>query len=118
MAEQLLLQPPKRSKGEAIVGTSGMCSFADTKKYPKNKGYQHCGDVCAKLADPIIPAQLAVGNASKYPEFAGNVASVELRGFHFDIENSAGNQCYHWSNNAQSYRLGGQAMAKAFLALK
>jgi len=50
-----------------------MCGFADTKKYPKNGGYQHCGGACATLADPIIPAQLAVGNASKYPEFAGNV---------------------------------------------
>ena len=59
-----------------------------------------------------------MGNAEKYPEFAGNVASVELRGFHFDMEKSPGNQCYHWNNNAQSYWLGGQAMAKAFLALK
>jgi hypothetical protein len=107
----------KAPKMKAIVGTSGMCGFADTEKYPQNNGYQHCGDVCAKLADPVITAQLAVGDASKYPEFAGNVASVELRGFHFDMEQSAGNQCYHWNNNAQSYWLGGQAMARAFLAL-
>jgi hypothetical protein len=109
------LEAPKM---KAIVGTSGMCGFADAHKYPHNNGYQHCGDVCAKLADPVITAQLAVGNAGKYPEFAGNVASVELRGFHFDMEKSPGNQCYHWNNNAQSYWLGGQAMAKAFLALK
>ena len=103
---------------KTVVGTSGMCGFADHNKYPTNGGYQHCAGACAVLADPIIPAQLAVGNASKYPEFVGNVASVELRGFHFDMQQSAGNQCYHWNNNALSYWLAGQAMAKAFLALK
>ena len=64
----------------------------------------------------IITAQLAVGDASKYPEFAGNAASVDS-GYLLDMEQSAGNQCYHWNNNAQSYWLGGQAMARAFLAL-
>ena len=78
---------------------------------------RHCAGACATLADPIIPAQLAVGNTSKYPEFAGNVASVETRGFHYDMEQSAGNQCYHWNNNAQSYWHMGQALGKAFLGL-
>lgn len=109
----------KAPKMKAIVGTSGMCGFADYNKYPigDGDGYQHCGDVCSKLAAPIITAQLAVGNSEKYPEFKGNVKSVELRGFHFDMEKSPGDQCYHWNNNAQSYWLMGQAMAKAFLAM-
>lgn len=103
---------------KAVVGTSGMCGFKNLTKYPKNGGYQHCSGACATLADPIIPAQLAVdGRSGKYPEFAGNVASVETRGFHYDMERSAGNQCYHWNNNAQSYWYMGQALGKAFLAL-
>ncbi len=81
---------------KVVVGTSGMCGFPDQSKYGQG-GYQHCAGACATLADPIIPAQLAVGNASKYPEFKGNVASVETRGFHYDMQESAGNQCYHVS---------------------
>jgi len=103
---------------KAIVGTSGMCGFANTSKYPQNEGYQHCAGACATLDNLIIPAQLAVGNVTKYPEFAGNVASVELRSFHFDMEESSGNQCYHWNNNAKSYWLAGKAMADAFLQLE
>lgn len=81
-----------------------MCGFPN-KKFPN--GYQHCSGACATLADPIIPAQLAVGNATKYPEFKGNVAAVETRGFHYDMEQSAGNQCYrkyHIKNNADTSR--------------
>lgn len=49
-----------------------MCGFKNEAKYPKNGGYQHCSGACATLADPIIPAQLAVdGKSGKYPEFAG-----------------------------------------------
>jgi hypothetical protein len=68
-----------------------MCGFPN-KKF--SNGYQHCSGACATLADQIIPAQLAVGNATKYPEFKGTVAAVETRGFHYDMEQSAGNQCY------------------------
>ena len=39
----------KAPEMKAVVGTSGMCGFADTHKYPQNNGYQHCGDVCAKV---------------------------------------------------------------------
>jgi hypothetical protein len=53
---------------KVVVGTSGMCGFPDKSKYGQG-GYQHCAGACATLADPIIPAQLAVGNTSKYPEF-------------------------------------------------
>lgn len=105
---------------KAVVGTSGicMCGFPNQQKYPTGGGYQHCRGACATLAGTIIPAQLAVGDAIKYRKFDGNVASVELRGFHFDMEQSSGNQCYHWNNNAQSYWLSGQAMANAYLELK
>jgi hypothetical protein len=75
---------------KVVVGTSGMCGFPN-KKYPQ--GYQHCAGACATLAGPIIGGQLAVGNTTKYPEFEGNVAAVETRGFHYDMEQSAGNQC-------------------------
>jgi hypothetical protein len=64
---------------KAVVGTSGMCGFPNHTKYPKGGGYQHCSGACATLADPIIVAQLAVSDYAKYPEFKGNVASVETR---------------------------------------
>ena len=52
-----------------------------------------------------------------WPKSSCSVASVETRGFHYDMEQSAGNQCYHWNNNAQSYWHMGQALGKAFLGL-
>ena len=44
------------------------------------------------------------------------MASVETRGFHYDMELSAGNQCYHWNNNAKSYWEMGQVTSQAIPA--
>ena len=66
---------------------------------------------------PLGRTRLTGAIACADPEFFGNVASVETRGFHFDMEKSAGNQCYHWNNNAQSYWALGQAMGKAFMGM-
>ena len=69
------------------------------------------------LADYVIPAQLAVANATLYPEFAGSVATAETRHFFRPHQYSPGPQIYHWYNNCESYWLLGKAMAKTMLQL-
>ncbi|MFK7790231.1 MAG: sialate O-acetylesterase [Phycisphaeraceae bacterium] len=64
-----------------------------------------------------VEAQLAVGDPQKYPEFAGNVAGVETRGFARTKEQSPSGQQFHWNRNWESYYLMGQAMGKAMLKL-
>ena len=66
----------------------------------------------------IVNAQLAVANATKYPEFEGTVASVETRDFYREKEPvSPGDEIYHWNNNCESYWLIGQAMGEAMVDL-
>ena len=51
----------------------------------------------------IAEAQLAVGDAKKYPEFAGNVAAVDSRDLWRDAAVSPKNQGYHYNRNAETY---------------
>jgi len=67
--------------------------------------------------EAIIAAQFAVANATKYPEFAGTVQSVETRSYYRESKASPGEQIYHWNNNCESYWLIGQAMGKAMVEL-
>jgi alpha-galactosidase len=64
-----------------------------------------------------VEAQLAVGNPAKYPEFAGNVAGVETRGFAFTKEQSPSGQQFHWNRNWLSYYLMGTAMGDAMIEM-
>jgi len=59
-----------------------------------------------KLAGPgktIAEAQLAVGDAKKYPQFAGNVKAVEARDLWREAEVSPKNQGYHYNRNAETF---------------
>ena len=88
-----------------------MCGF------PNNKyahGYQHCSGACAVLADPIIPAQLAVGNATKYPEFKGTVAAV----YTHPLLHTPGSSGAHYGRDAETYMNVGEAMGKAMVQLR
>ena len=58
----------------------------------------------------ILEAQMAVGDAKKHPEFAGNVASVDCRDFY-----RGGGA--HYGNNAETYMLVGDAMGRAMASL-
>ncbi len=60
----------------------------------------------------IIEAQLAVSDASKYPEFQGNVATVYT---HPLSKGGASNS--HYGGNAETYMNVGQAMGKAMVEL-
>jgi alpha-galactosidase len=51
----------------------------------------------------IAAAQLAVGDAKKYPQFAGNVKAVEARDLWREVADSPKNQGYHYNRNAETY---------------
>jgi len=66
----------------------------------------------------VAKAQLAVsGETGKYPEFAGNVLTVETRGFWRDASVSPRSQGYHYNRNAETYMLVGDALGRAMVQL-
>merc|ERR1711924_100331 len=105
---------PGGAKLPVSIGTSGMrcgrLEHANTSDAELD-GID-VGDVNSNLEKYIVPAQLAVGNAKKPPEFAGNVLTADTSSFLRSPEQSPGKQCYHWNNNCESYWLVGQAMGK------
>lgn len=67
----------------------------------------------------VAKAQLAVsGEAGKYPEFKGNVKTVETRDFWREADKSPRNQGFHYNQNAETYMLVGEALGKAMIELK
>ncbi|MEZ6016745.1 MAG: sialate O-acetylesterase [Planctomycetota bacterium] len=67
----------------------------------------------------IAEAQLAVsGETGRYPEFAGNVKTVETRDFWRDASVSPRNQDFHYNGNAETYLLVGEALGRAMLELQ
>ncbi len=68
----------------------------------------------------LMQAQLNVGNPSKHPEFAGNVISVETRGYWRDASISPitnGNQGFHWNQNGETLYLIGESMGEAMATM-
>ena len=66
----------------------------------------------------IANAQLAVsGDKGKYPEFAGNVLTVETRDFWKDASVSPRNQDFHYNGNAETYMLVGDALGRGMVKL-
>lgn len=66
----------------------------------------------------VAEAQLAVsGDKGKYPEFRGNVLTVETRGFWRDVDASPRNQGFHYNQNAETYMLVGEALGTGMLKL-
>ena len=51
----------------------------------------------------IAEAQLAIGDAKKHPEFAGNVKAVDSRDLWREADVSPKNQGYHYNRNAETY---------------
>lgn len=67
----------------------------------------------------IAEAQLAVdGDKGKYPEFKGNVTSVDTRDFWPDPAKSPKNQGFHYHQNAGTYMQVGEAMGKGMVELQ
>jgi alpha-galactosidase len=69
-------------------------------------------------AERVADAQLAVsGDAGRYPEFEGNVKTVETRDFWRAAELSPRDQGFHYNQNAETYMLVGEALGKGMLEL-
>jgi len=66
----------------------------------------------------VARAQLAVsGETGKYPQFKGNVKTVETRDFWRDASVSPRNQGYHYNRNAETYMLVGDALGRGMVEL-
>ncbi len=66
----------------------------------------------------VANAQLAVdGSKGKYPDFKGNVKTVDTRDFFPKVEDSPKNQGFHYHQNAGAYMQIGEAMGKGMLEL-
>jgi len=65
----------------------------------------------------ILKAQMAVGDPKKHPEFAGTVASVDIRDFWREVDESPTSQDYHYNRNAETYMLVGDALGRAMVRL-
>ena len=66
----------------------------------------------------VANAQLAVsGDKGKYPEFAGNVLTVETRDFWRTPAESPRDQGFHYNGNAETYMLVGDALGKGMVRL-
>ena len=66
----------------------------------------------------VAKAQLAVSGVNgKYPEFKGNVHTIETRDFWRDESISPRNQGFHYNQNAETYMLVGEALGDAILRL-
>lgn len=75
------------------------------------------GNPTKGIRDDLCKIQLAIGNPSKHPEFAGNVASIETRGFYRPGDQSPKECGYHWDFNGETHFLLGEAMGKTMLEL-
>ncbi|MDX1945468.1 MAG: zinc-dependent peptidase [Pirellulaceae bacterium] len=66
----------------------------------------------------IAEAQLAVdGDKGKYPEFKGNVKSVDTRDLWREADVSPSNQGYHYNHNAETYYETGERLGQAVTSL-
>lgn len=67
----------------------------------------------------IANAQLAVsGERGKYPEFTGNVKTVEVRDFWRDNTESPSSADYHYNHNAETHIEVGDKLGKAMVQLQ
>ena len=65
----------------------------------------------------ILNAQMAVGDSKKHPDFAGNVLSVDIRGFWRSVDESPKAEGYHYNRNAETYMLIGDALGRGMVKL-
>lgn len=65
----------------------------------------------------VWEAQMAVGDPTQHPEFAGTVASVDTRDFWREPLESPRVQDYHYHRNPETYLLVGEALGRAMVRL-
>ena len=71
-------------------------------------GYEMTGN-----ASTVWQAQRAIANPINYPQFDGNVASVDTRGLWREASASPKSEDYHYNRNAETYALVGDAAGRA-----
>jgi hypothetical protein len=77
-----------------------------------------CGNPGTESFGKIIAeAQLAVGDAKKYPDFQGNVKGVDTRDLWREPADSPVNQGYHYNHNAETYMETGIRLGWALVEL-
>jgi hypothetical protein len=89
-----------------VIANTGMGGWNIPEKAPYKK-----------KVEKLMEVQLAVADPAKYPEFEGNVAGVETRGFQRTLEQSPSNQEFHWMRNWETYHLIGKSMGDSMIAL-
>ena len=67
--------------------------------------------------DTVYNAQLNVSDPTLYPAFENTVASVDTTGYWRPTSESPGAQGFHYNNNAETYTLVGDAMARSMIEL-
>ena len=66
----------------------------------------------------VANAQLAVsGETGNYPEFKGNVLTVESRDYWREVAKSPTNQGHHYNRNAETFMLVGEALGRGMAEL-
>ncbi len=90
----------KTPKMPAVVATVGFGGYHMADKFRK-----------------IWAAQMAVADPAKHPEFAGTVATVDIRDFWREVDESPTNQDYHYNRNAETYMLVSDALGRAMVDL-
>ena len=76
------------------------------------------GDQLSGHGLTVAEAQLAVsGETGNYPEFAGNVKTVDARPFWRDASESPSGAGYHYNHNAATYLEVGTALGEAYVGL-
>jgi hypothetical protein len=66
----------------------------------------------------ILKAQMAVGDPKQHPEFAGQVKTVDTRGYWRQSDESPTDTGYHYNHNAETYMLTGDALGRAMVELQ
>jgi alpha-galactosidase len=95
-----------RPKLPFVIANTGMGGW----NIPDNAPYK-------KRVEKLMNAQLAVDDAAKYPDFKGNVAGVETRGFQRTREESPSKQDFHWLRNWETLYLIGKSMGDSMVGL-
>jgi hypothetical protein len=75
-------------------------------------GVYCCDGWIQNLQANLQPAQLALADVTKYPEFEGNLTAHDTQPYWREIEDSPTEQIYHWNRNAQSYLEIGNGLAE------
>lgn len=65
----------------------------------------------------VVNGQLAVANPTLYPEFAGNVITMDARNYWRDTPVSPVAQGYHYNRNSETFMLVGDALGRGMIDL-